>query len=464
MKVFRLSLLFILVFAWCFQPARAQDALPSGPYYVVQPGDTLWDIALLLGISAEELARYNNLTDPGFLPVGSRLFIPNLEDVQGEVVIETVPLGENQRSLSRKYQIAEPLLARLNHQAHAGMYYAGASVILIKPGETPAAMRRSRMTAGSSLIELAVAAGVNPWQLVEINHLRGRWDGLPADILLTPGDSQPGPGALPPEVNRLDLTPLPLVQGKTTLLRVSAGADVSLSGSLAGYDLNFFRDEAGDYVALQGIHAMQKPGFYPVSLSLVLPDGSQFDFSQQVYLTEGDYVFDPTLYVDPATINPEVTRPEDAEWNALAAPVTPEKLWSGQFLSPVAPEFSDCFPSRFGNRRSYNDSPYDFFHTGLDFCGAVGNSIFAPADGAVVFAGPLSVRGNATMINHGWGVYTAYMHQSEILVQVGDRVSAGQLIGLVGATGRVTGAHLHWEVWVGGVQVDPLDWLQTVYP
>ena len=68
------------------------------------------------------------------------------------------------------------------------------------------------------------------------------------------------------------------------------------------------------------------------------------------------------------------------------------------------------------------------------------------------------------MINHGWGVYTGYMHQSEILVKPGDIVKAGQLIGRVGGTGRVQGPHLHWEVWVGGVQVDPLDWLEQAYP
>jgi len=82
----------------------------------------------------------------------------------------------------------------------------------------------------------------------------------------------------------------------------------------------------------------------------------------------------------------------------------------------------------------------------------------------VVFAGPLTVRGNATIIDHGWGVYSAYMHQSEILVEQGDRVEAGELIGRVGATGRVEGPHLHWEVWAGGVQVDPLDWLSEVFP
>jgi len=74
------------------------------------------------------------------------------------------------------------------------------------------------------------------------------------------------------------------------------------------------------------------------------------------------------------------------------------------------------------------------------------------------------VRGNATIIDHGWGVYTGYMHQSEMYVKPGDRVEKGDVIGLVGGTGRVEGPHLHWEVWAGGVQVDPLDWLGQVYP
>jgi murein DD-endopeptidase MepM/ murein hydrolase activator NlpD len=81
-----------------------------------------------------------------------------------------------------------------------------------------------------------------------------------------------------------------------------------------------------------------------------------------------------------------------------------------------------------------------------------------------VFAAPLTVRGNATIIDHGLGVYSGFWHQSEQLVNVGDTVTQGQVIGLVGGTGRVTGAHLHWEVWVNGVQVNPLDWLNQVYP
>jgi murein DD-endopeptidase MepM/ murein hydrolase activator NlpD len=174
--------------------------------------------------------------------------------------------------------------------------------------------------------------------------------------------------------------------------------------------------------------------------------------------------------VDPATIDPAVTQPEDAQWNALALPVTPDKLWDGlmRIPSPLDQEYcvetGECWTSRYGNRRSYNGSPYQYFHTGLDIAGGTGTEIYAPADGVVVFAGPLTVRGNATMIDHGWGIYTGYMHQSELRVKVGDRVKKGQLIGLVGGTGRADGPHLHWEMWAGGVQVDPLEWLERVFP
>ena len=68
------------------------------------------------------------------------------------------------------------------------------------------------------------------------------------------------------------------------------------------------------------------------------------------------------------------------------------------------------------------------------------------------------------MLDHGWGIYTVYGHQSETLVEVGQQVEAGQVIGRVGTTGRSTGPHLHWEVWAGGVQVDPQQWLTQTYP
>jgi murein DD-endopeptidase MepM/ murein hydrolase activator NlpD len=118
----------------------------------------------------------------------------------------------------------------------------------------------------------------------------------------------------------------------------------------------------------------------------------------------------------------------------------------------------------FGTRRNYNNTGYTSYHTGLDFFGGTGGPILAPAPGTVILASELTVRGLTTIIDHGWGVYTLYLHQSEILVEEGQKVLAGDTIGLVGASGRVTGPHLHWEVQVGGVPVQPLDWIEREYP
>jgi murein DD-endopeptidase MepM/ murein hydrolase activator NlpD len=120
--------------------------------------------------------------------------------------------------------------------------------------------------------------------------------------------------------------------------------------------------------------------------------------------------------------------------------------------------------SQFGTRRDYNNGALRTFHSGTDFGGGPGTPVVAPAAGVVVLAETLPVRGNATIIDHGWGVYTGYWHQMEIDVTVGQVVTPGQIIGTIGSSGRVTGPHLHWEMWVGGVQVDPLQWVRQSFP
>jgi murein DD-endopeptidase MepM/ murein hydrolase activator NlpD len=184
-----------------------------------------------------------------------------------------------------------------------------------------------------------------------------------------------------------------------------------------------------------------------------------------VLVASGNYPRED-LYVESNTIDSAVTKPEEDQLYAITADATPAKYWNGIFSNPSA--YPDCFTSYYGTRRTYYglDSNLEIqgFHSGLDFCGGEGLPITAPAAGKVVFAGPWVVRGNATIIDHGWGIYSGFWHQSEIDVQVGQVVEQGQVIGLVGGTGRVTGAHQHWEVWANGVQVNPLDWLQREYP
>lgn len=454
-----LAVLFPLV------SVQAQDELPSGPVYIVQPGDTMWGISRVFNVSLEDLASYNGIDDPSRLGVGERLVIPGLEGLEGTLVIDTVPFGENLRSLSRRYQIPYDALARLNRYTSPESLAAGAPLVALDRGiDNPILSGgRALLKNGESLLELAIRHDASAWMFGAENNLQGIRDILPGDILHYSNSSDAGPGALPEMIQSLAITPFPVVQGRTMVYKVISSEEMALAGSLSGEDLHFFPSEGG-YVALQGIHAMLEPGYYPSVFSGSLEDGTTFEFSQQIYIQDGGYSYDAPLVVNSETVDVENTKPEDFEWFSTVEPVTPDRMWQGVFLSPVPTYLKDCYPSLFGNRRSYNGSAYLYFHTGLDFCGSVGVEIYAPAPGVVVFAESLIVRGNATVIDHGWGVYTAYAHQSEILVEVGDRVEAGQLIGLVGSTGRVTGPHLHWEVIVGGVQVDPLDWLESVYP
>jgi murein DD-endopeptidase MepM/ murein hydrolase activator NlpD len=441
----------------------AQTPTPNGPVYIVQPGDSLWDIAIRFGVSLDALEKANNLTDPNQLSEGDRLVIPGLPGISGVLTTQTVNYGDSLRSLSRQYQVPRDTLIRLNHLSSPNELYAGASLIVPEQNAQPQSYRRLILAPGESLLELAVLQNANPWSIVTTNAISGTWDALPGDVLLLP-DKQAGsgPGALPQEISDIAVSPLPLVQGKTTSIKVTAQPGMQLGGKLLDYPLHFFSQQGG-YVALQGVHAMTDPGLYTLAITGTLATGEAFDFSQSIFVRAGDYPY-VALTVDPKTIDPAVTKPEDAEWAALTRPITPVKQWSGQFKYPVEAAFQNCFPSRFGERRSFNGSGYVYFHSGLDFCGDIGNPIYAPAAGTVVFAGPLTVRGNATLIDHGWGVYSAYFHQSKFEVKVGDHVQPGQEIGLIGNTGRVTGPHLHWEIIVGDVQVDPMDWLNQAFP
>lgn len=466
----RLSRLFLILFTLIlvvglYSPATAQDDGQDEPYYIIHEGDTLWQIAARFGVTIEDLQQANNISDPGQVVIGSRLRIPGLSGVSARVDTTTVPYGETLRSLSRRYGVSELTLAGLNRLISPTELYAGAPLIVpIRENQSTTFAGRTSLTSGQSLLELAVLRGENPWLLTQENNLPGTWSALGNDVLRVTGSSQEStPSGLPEPINKVEIDPLQMVQGGTIVVKVFAPAGIAMRGSLVERNLNFFPQQYG-YVALQGIHALTSPELYPLTLEGELPDGERFAFSQNVLIQDANFPFDPTLEVDPATLDPAVTEPESELWASLAVPVTPEKRWDGLFASPVPTDFKECWTSLFGNRRSYNSGTYDSFHSGLDFCGRVGTELYAVAPGKVVYTGTLIVRGGVVVIDHGWGVYTAYDHLSEILVQPGNSVQPGQLIGLGGDTGRTTGPHLHWEVWVGGVQVNPVEWLAKSFP
>jgi murein DD-endopeptidase MepM/ murein hydrolase activator NlpD len=459
------SLALLLVLYFPIGYATAQTEPPPGPVYVVQQGDTLSSIALRFGVSPDDLQSYNHIANANKLQPGMELVIPGLEGIRGVLVTQTISYGENLRSLSRRYQVPDEALIQLNRLSSPVELSSISSLVIPQDNASADFDRRFVLAAGQSALELAVIQGVNPWTLIHRNYLAGTWAVLPGDVLHLPDpNADDGPGALPGEIRSVRIDPFPLVQGETTVIRLGVNGNLTPDGALIGHQLHFFKDIDGSYVALQGVHALIRPGIYPLLVGGVLENGARFAFSQAVPVIDGGYAYDPSLTVKPETIDPANTQPEDQEWNAVPVTATVDKLWDGVFQFPASPLYANCYPSYFGNRRSYNGGPYNYFHTGLDICGGVGAEVLAPAPGTVVFTGTLTVRGNALLLNHGWGIYTGYEHLSEILVKVGERVETGQLIGRVGRTGRVTGPHLHWEIWAGGVQVQPLDWLERAYP
>ena len=152
----------------------------------------------------------------------------------------------------------------------------------------------------------------------------------------------------------------------------------------------------------------------------------------------------------------------DAEFDrvdAFKALVTPQKFWNGPLLRPNSGEITTIY----GVRRYYNGIfAQDYYHRGVDYAGAYGSPVMAPAAGRVSLVGRESqgfkIHGNVVGIDHGQGVASILMHLSRIDVKEGDLVQAGQVVGALGSTGASTGPHLHWGLYVQGQSVDPVPW------
>jgi murein DD-endopeptidase MepM/ murein hydrolase activator NlpD len=458
-----LAALFIIFSA---TPVSAQTATPpTGPVYVVVSGDTLYDIAHRFNVTVADIMSTNKLVSQDIFP-GDQLIIPGLTGLSGTLITQPVPFGESLRSLSRQYRVDPVLLIKLNHIVSPEELYAGYNLVLLQQGQQPALTARTTLAIGETILELSVRQNSDPWTITQLNNLSEPQDSVPGDLLYLPsGSSSAEPSGIPAVLTSAVVDPLPIVQGATVQVKVMATQPVTLSGLLVDHTLHFFTQADGSQVALQGIHAMTEPGLYPLRIDLTLPDGSMQSFEQMVLINSGNFLTETINGVDPATIDPAITDPEDAWLLSMVTAVTTDKYWQGMFQLPVDSQY--CMRSNYGNRRTYNGGVLSGFHSGIDFgvCSkAHPLDVYAPADGVVVFTGLKTVRGNATIIDHGQGVYSGLYHQAEIYVSVGDHVTAGELIGKIGATGRVTGPHVHWDLFVNGIQVNPWIWLENTFP
>ncbi len=161
-------------------------------------------------------------------------------------------------------------------------------------------------------------------------------------------------------------------------------------------------------------------------------------------------------FVDLSKTDADRAAAERKRNDAVIARYTPERMWTLPFFRPVPGELS----STFGLRRVFNGQPRNA-HRGLDFRAAAGAPIRAVADGVVALADNQFFAGNVVYVDHGLGVFSVYMHMSEIGVKEGDKIMRGQVVGKVGSTGRATGPHLHLSLMLQGTGADPLPLLEN---
>lgn len=206
---------------------------------------------------------------------------------------------------------------------------------------------------------------------------------------------------------------------------------------------------------LIGIDLDVKPGIYPIEVA-VTPTGSGAITSvRKLTVIDKKYPV-RRLRVAPNFVDPpasEIARiqEEAAALQTIFDAAGSPRQWQGAFHAPV----SDPPNSSFGARSIYNGQPRSP-HSGTDFSAKAGTPVMAPASGLVALARPLYFTGNTVVLDHGLGLYSLLAHLQEIGVKEGDHITRGDVVGLVGGTGRVTAPHLHWSVRLNNARVDPL--------
>jgi murein DD-endopeptidase MepM/ murein hydrolase activator NlpD len=253
----------------------------------------------------------------------------------------------------------------------------------------------------------------------------------------------------------VSLTPAVVVAGSPELLRVVAANAAAIDGQWLDHKLEFFRGLDGyGWFALTGVDVDSPVG--PSALKITIHDakGGTHTLSRTIHIHPSHY---PTSSL---TVAPQYVQPSPEALKQIAADQlltekayassTPEPLWKGNFRVPVDSPQSETF----GTRRIFN-GVLASNHKGLDFRAPPGTPVRAGNSGVVVLAHPLYYAGNCVIVDHGLGLFTLYMHLSKISVREGQHVVRGQRLGLSGATGRVTGPHLHWAVRWQGAYLDP---------
>jgi murein DD-endopeptidase MepM/ murein hydrolase activator NlpD len=255
--------------------------------------------------------------------------------------------------------------------------------------------------------------------------------------------------------------PTEIFQGDIVELRIPGVGLTTVEGRMGKATIPFYSTGSGYYTALVGADLEAKPGLATVfvkgTTSTGVPRDSQMTLliKPKSFKKESFSVAAEFDQLSRETI--ERIRQDQEEFSRAFMTSAPERLWEGPFLLPVSSEIS----SPFGYRRVINGTPR-VPHTGVDLKAALGTEVLAANHGRVALLGDYFFSGHSLVLDHGGGLYTMYFHLSEFKVAMGTVVRKGDVIGLSGMTGRVTGPHLHWGARINGARVDPFELLNKL--
>lgn len=474
----RMALAWLIGLGGISLTAQEVPAPPASlTVHVVQRGESLAMIAERYGVPVEDLARYNGILNLGSIQVGQRLLVPlNLPTGESALLVHVVQPGESLESIAAQYGLSPQLLAERNAIADPTQLYIGLTLTI---GSTvdeassegvpapqltdqPVITTRHVIASGETLYGIAQTYGITVAALQSANNITDPETIFAGQELAIPGVEPLAPHTtFPAPVVSLEVEPLILVTGQTARIRLTTTASAALTATFLDMPIPIIFDGVG-FLGFLGVPIGTPAGIYPVAFTIAPEGGTSTEWSLNVQIVTGQY---GTQYITLPEDRVNLLAPavEENEINllqSLTTGFTAERYFDGPLGLPAAAVMN----APFGVSRAYNGGPVDRYHNGADFAGAPGSPVIAAAPGRIVLADTLYIRGTTLMIDHGWGVFTVYAHLSERYVNLGDFVVTGQQIGAVGSTGRATGAHLHWELWVNGVAVDPLQWVRQAFP